>query len=126
MTMAESKRTGVRRLVYALGYSINGIRAAWKNEAAFREEIVLCAVMAPLGIWLGKTAVERILLLGSLMLILIVELLNSAVEALADRIGMEHHVLSGRAKDLGSAAVLISLAAAALAWGGIAFGRIFG
>jgi diacylglycerol kinase (ATP) len=95
----------IGRVVRAAGYSLLGLKAALKNEAAFRQELVLFVVLAPLGTWLGRDGIERAMLIGSLMLVLIVELLNSAVEALVNRIGTERHELSGMAKDMGSAAV---------------------
>lgn len=93
-----------------------GFAHAWKYEAAFRQEITLTLVLVPLAILLGRTAVEQVILIGSCLLVLIVELLNSAIEAAIDRIGEEHHELSGRAKDLGSAAVFVSLLAVATVW----------
>lgn len=109
--------TDAGRVVRAFGYSLAGLRAAYNEESAFRQELLLVAVLAPLGLWLGRDGVERSLLVGSLLVVLIVELLNSAVEATVDRIGPENHEFSGRAKDLGSAAVLLSLLAAVLVWG---------
>lgn len=94
-----------------------GLRAAFVNEAAFRQELALFVVMAPLGYWLGSSGVERALLIGSVLLVLIVELLNSAIEAVVDRIGAERHDLSGRAKDIGSAAVFVALLNVAVIWG---------
>jgi diacylglycerol kinase (ATP) len=113
----ESKPTGITRLLKATGYSWAGLCAAWRHEAAFRQELLLVVLLGPVGLWLGDGGMERALLLGSLLLVVIVELLNSAVEAVVDRTGTEHHELSGRAKDLGSAAVLVSLLLAALIWG---------
>lgn len=110
-------KKGLVRLWNALGYSRQGLAAAWRHEAAFREETLLALVAVPLGLWLGQTGVERALLLGSILLVLIVELLNSAVEAVVDRVSIEHHELAGRAKDIGSAAVLVSLVGAAVVWG---------
>lgn len=109
--------TGWTRLINATGYSMAGFQAAWKNEAAFRQELTLAVILAPLGFWLGEDAVERSLLVGALLLVLVVEVLNSAVEAVVDRIGPEHHPLAGRAKDLGSAAVLLALLNVVLIWG---------
>ncbi|MBF0128177.1 MAG: diacylglycerol kinase [Magnetococcales bacterium] len=109
--------TGWTRLINATGYSLLGMRAAWQNEAAFRQEAVLTVLLTPLGFWLGQGAVERSLLIGSLLLVLAFELLNSGVEAVVDRIGPEHHPLAGRAKDLGSAAVFMALLNVALIWG---------
>jgi diacylglycerol kinase (ATP) len=115
--MANATNTGFRRLVNATFFSIAGLRAAWRNEAAFRQECALAAVLTPAAFWVGQTAVERSLLIGTCWLVLVVELLNSAVEAVVDRVGTDHHKLSGRAKDLGSAAVFVSLALTALVWG---------
>lgn len=109
-------KKGLQRLFNALGYSKKGLCAAWEHEAAFREEVLLALVTVPLGFWLGQTGVERAFLVGSILLVLIVELLNSAVEAVVDKASPEMHELAGRAKDLGSAAVLLSLAFAALVW----------
>jgi diacylglycerol kinase (ATP) len=115
--MANANNTGFRRLINATFFSFAGLRAAWRNEAAFRQECALAAVLTPAAFWVGQTAVERSLLIGACWLVLIVELLNSAVEAVVDRVGTDHHKLSGRAKDLGSAAVFVSLALTALVWG---------
>ena len=93
------------------------MRDAWRHEAAFRQELLLVAVLLPLGLYLGDNGIERALLVGSLLLILIVELVNSAVEAVVDRVSSEHHDLSKRAKDLGSAAVMLALVNAAVVWG---------
>lgn len=109
-------KQGLTRLINALGYSRDGIAAAWKNEAAFREEVLLAAIAIPLAFYLGKTGVERALLVGSIIFILIVEILNSAVEAVVDKASPEKHDLAKRAKDMGSAAVLFSLINAALIW----------
>ena len=111
------------RVWRAFGYSLRGLRAAYKKESAFRQELVLAAVLVPLGVWLGRSGVERALLIGSVLAILVVELLNSAVEAAIDRIGPEPHKLSGRAKDMGSAAVLVAMLVCALTWGLILLGR---
>lgn len=109
-------RTGLTRLWNALGYSRDGLQAAWQHEAAFREEALLALVALPLGLYLGKTGVEKALLAATVLLVLVVELINSAIEAVVDRVSTERHDLSKRAKDLGSAAVLITLLAAALTW----------
>lgn len=106
----------IGRIVRAGSYSVSGLRAALRKEAAFRQEVILVAMLAPLGAWLGQDGIERLLLIGSLILVLIVELLNSAVEATVDRISKKHHMLSGRAKDMGSAAVYLSLLLAILTW----------
>lgn len=108
--------TDVRRIVDATRYSLAGLAAAIRHEAAFRQELVLAAVFVPLGLVLGADGVERALLAGSVLLVLVVELLNSAIEAIVDRIGSERHELAGRAKDLGSAAVMLAIAAAAAVW----------
>jgi diacylglycerol kinase (ATP) len=121
--MQKSTTNGLKRLWYATLYSIKGLKAAWRNEAAFRQECCVIAVLLPAAIFLGSDALERALLIFSLLLIFVVELINSALESTIDRIGPERHELSGRAKDLGSAAVLLSLIAAAVVWGFIAFER---
>ena len=108
--MAASQLSGVRRIIKATEYSASGLRVAWVNEAAFRQECVLVAVLIPIAFWVGPSAAERALLIGSCLLVLLVELINSAIETTIDRIGTDQHVLSGRAKDLGSAAVLVSIA----------------
>jgi len=108
--------TDAGRIVRAAGYSIAGLRAALRRESAFRQEVMLFIVFAPLGAWLGHDGVDRALLVGSLMIVLIVELLNSALEAAIDRISKKNHKLSGRAKDMGSAAVYLSLALVILTW----------
>ena len=109
-------KQGLTRLINALGYSRDGLGAAWKNEAAFREEVLLAAVTLPLAFYLGKTGVDRALMVGSILLILIVEILNSAVEAVVDKASPEKSELAKRAKDMGSAAVLLSLLNAAAIW----------
>ncbi|MBI3777800.1 MAG: diacylglycerol kinase [Gammaproteobacteria bacterium] len=106
----------LRRVVRAVGYSAAGLAAALRNEAAFRQELALFVVLAPLGWWFGHDGVERALLIGSLVLVLIVELFNSAIEAAVNRVGSEPHELSGRAKDLGSAAVFVSLLLVVIVW----------
>jgi len=115
--------TGFERLWKACGYSLKGFRAAWRHEAAFRQELALSVLLLPAAWWLARDALEFALLLATLLLVLIVELLNSGIEALTDRVGMERHELSGRAKDLGSAAVLLSLVLVAVVWGGVAWVR---
>jgi diacylglycerol kinase (ATP) len=121
--MAKPGNTGVRRIVNAAFFSLAGLSTAWRNEAAFRQECVLAAVLIPTAVWLGRDAVERALLIGSCLLVLIVELLNTAVEFVVDRVGTDHHQLSGQAKDLGSAAVFMSLWLTAVVWGLIAWSR---
>lgn len=109
MSNPHKGRTGLDRIRHAAGYSLAGLRAAYSGESAFRQEVWLAAVAAPLAFYLGKDWLEVALLLGSLMLVLVVELLNSGIEAAIDRISFERHELSKRAKDLGSAAVMLSL-----------------
>jgi diacylglycerol kinase (ATP) len=112
--LASMKDVG--RVAQAARYSISGFSAALREEAAFRLEVVLFLFLAPLGFWLGQNAIERSLLVGSLLIVLIVELLNSAIEAVVDRVSKKHHPLSGRAKDMGSAAVTVSLVLVILVW----------
>lgn len=121
--MANNNQGGIRRIRNAMFYSIDGLRASWKNEAAFRQESILCAIMIPIAFWVGSTAVERAMLISTCLLVLITELLNSAIEATIDRIGEDRHRLSGRAKDMGSAAVFISLWTAGITWALIAYER---
>ncbi len=116
MSNEKQANTGISRIVKAAGFSLQGLKSAFQNEAAFRQELMLCLVVIPLAFVVGESALERIVLIGLSLLILVVELLNSAIEALVDRVGTEHHELSGRAKDMGSAAVLVSLALWAYAW----------
>ncbi|MGB3740587.1 MAG: diacylglycerol kinase [Castellaniella sp.] len=107
---------GLLRIVRAFRYSLQGLGAAWRHEAAFRQETVLAVVLIPLGLWWGHTPLERLLLTGMVVGVLIIELLNSAIEALADAISTDHHPLLGRAKDIGSAAVLLMLLLTAATW----------
>ena len=104
------------RVWRAAGYSAAGFRAALQNEAAFRQELALFVILAPLGWWLGRDGVEQSLLIGSLMLVLLVELLNSAIEAVVNRVGRDAHELSGQAKDIASAAVFVSLILVVVVW----------
>lgn len=115
--MAGSRKgtTGLRRLVNAARYSFGGLSAGW-GEAAFRQELALAAILVPLGLYLGASGTARALLVGSVLLVPIVELANSAVEAAVDRISLDEHPLARRAKDLGSAAVMLCLANAAAIW----------
>ncbi|RMG34726.1 MAG: diacylglycerol kinase [Gammaproteobacteria bacterium] len=108
---------GLLRAWRALGYSLKGLRSCFKHESAFRQEVAIALVVLPLGLWLGEGGVEKALLAGSWLLVLIVELLNSAIEAAVDRFGPEHNELVGRAKDIGSAAVFIAILQALLMWG---------
>ena len=107
----------IGRIIRAARYSFAGLRSAVAGEAAFRQELILGSVLTPVAIWLGKDGVERALMVGVLLLVLIVELVNSAIEAAVDRVGEEAHDLSRRAKDLGSAAVFVSLIAVPVVWG---------
>lgn len=108
--------TGVKRIIKATGYSIQGLKAAFKHEAAVRQELALLSIAVILACLVDVGMVERILLIGVVVLVLIVELLNSAIEAVVDRIGVERHELSGRAKDIGSAAVMVALTFAGFTW----------
>ncbi|MGI9271878.1 MAG: diacylglycerol kinase [Woeseiaceae bacterium] len=121
--MAKPGNTGIGRILRAAKFSSQGLAAAWKNEAAFRQELLLVVVLLPVALWLGQTALERAVLIGCLFVVVIVELINSAIEAAIDRHGDELHELSGRAKDMGSAAVLLSLLLVAVVWGLIAAER---
>ncbi|TFZ04717.1 diacylglycerol kinase [Ramlibacter rhizophilus] len=111
----QKRRTGVVRVWYAFGYSLMGLRAAW-GETAFRQEAIAAFVLLPLAFWLGRSWVETALLAGSVLLVMIVELLNTSIETAIDRIGPEWHQLSKQAKDMGSAAVLLSLLLAGGIW----------
>jgi diacylglycerol kinase (ATP) len=119
--MGKPGNTGFTRLIKAVGFSIRGFYAAFRHEAAFRQELGFFAVMAPLAFWIGDNGIEIALLLGCLFIVLIVELLNSAIEAVVDRVSFEKHELSARAKDIGSAAVFVSLANVIIVWGLIIF-----
>jgi diacylglycerol kinase (ATP) len=115
--MSEYNDTkGLTRIIRAFGYSLKGFRDCYRHEAAFRQEVLAAIALIPLGLWLGDSGVERALLVGSWLLVMIVELLNSAIEATVDRFGPEHHKLSGRAKDIGSASVLASISLATVVW----------
>ena len=105
------------RVLLATRWSLQGLRAAWLYESSFRLEVYLFVILAPLGLWLGETAIERVLLVGSILLVLGTELLNSSIEAVIERYGAEHHELAGRAKDMGSAAVFVLMLNVALCWG---------
>ena len=115
--MSSQGVTGPKRLLKAFGFSMEGLSAAFRNEAAFRQETYISIVLVPLGIYLGETGAERALLVSVIFLVLITELINSGWDAVVDRIGGEHHELSGRAKDVGSAAVLIALINVLIVWG---------
>ena len=107
---------GPRRILLATKWSLQGLRFAWLYESSFRLEVYLLAVLGPLGLWLGQTGVERALLVGGGLLVLAIELLNSAIEAVIERYGAEHHELAGRAKDMGSAAVFVSMINVVMSW----------
>ena len=121
-TEGTGNGTGIKRIIRALSCSIAGFRSAFKHESAFRQELALFVVLLPLGYWFGDDGVERALLIGSLLIVLITELLNSAVEAAVDRISDELHPLSRRAKDIGSAAVFIALTGVVTVWGLVIIG----
>ena len=114
--MARAKLRGLNRLVRAFGATGKGLAGAFRDEDAFRQELGLAVIAAPLGLWLGHNGVERVLLVAPLLLVLIVELLNSGIEAAIDRVGPERHELAGLAKDFGSAAVFLSLLLCVLTW----------
>ncbi|MCB1786599.1 MAG: diacylglycerol kinase [Chromatiaceae bacterium] len=113
---AFNTTSGLVRIVRAFRYSLQGLGACYRHEAAFRQEVLAALLIVPLGLWLGRDGGERALLVGSWCLVMVVELLNSAVEATVDRFGPDHHELSGRAKDIGSAAVLLTIVLAAVVW----------
>ncbi len=115
------KKTGLRRVINATGYSLCGLKSAWQTEAAFRQEALLMVILLPMAFLLGKNGVERALLISVCLVVLVAELLNSAIEAVVDRIGPEHHPLAGAAKDLGSAAVFVSLVMVVMVWGLVLF-----
>lgn len=109
-------KTGLRRVWNAFHYSLDGLSAAYRHEDAFRQEVWLAVLAIPLALWLGASGLERALMIGSVILVLVVELLNSAIEATVDRVSLERHQLAKRAKDIGSAAVLVALLNAAVVW----------
>jgi diacylglycerol kinase (ATP) len=121
--MGKPGNTGLTRIIKAFGYSMKGLRAAWRHESAFRQETVLAVLLLPAAFCLGSDPLRIALLVGPLFIVVIVELVNSAIEAAVDRIGEEAHKLSGRAKDLGSAAVFLALALVVIVWGLIAIER---
>ena len=114
--MAKPGNTGLTRIIKATGYSAKGLCSAWQHEAAFRQELILMLFLTPMAFVVGDGLTQQLLLLAVAWLVVIVEVLNSAVEAVVDRIGTEHHELSGRAKDLGSAAVFLALTLAVVVW----------
>jgi diacylglycerol kinase (ATP) len=115
--------TGITRIIRAFGFSMKGFRAAWQHEAAFRQEAMLTFVLVPLAMVVAETTMQLALLLLTLFIVLITEILNSAVEAVVDRVSDEHHDLAGRAKDMGSAAVFLSLTMTCVIWGLVIFER---
>ena len=123
--VTNKKERGLRRIINAFIYSFAGYKAAWKNEEAFRQECIVAIFVIPAGFWLGRTMTQRALLIGVYLIIPLIELLNASIEAIVDRMGPEPHLLSGRAKDLGSAAVLLSICMAIIVWVLIAYERFF-
>jgi diacylglycerol kinase (ATP) len=123
MKMGSENENLFRHIQNAVVYSWDGLKAAWDSEMAFRTEAIVIAFLMPFGIWMGETAVQWALLIGSSTLVLITELLNSAIEKVVDRISTEHHILSKQAKDLGSAAAAVSMLTALTVWGLIAYER---
>lgn len=119
--MANSDAKGLKRIINAFYYSLAGFKAVWQHEEAFRQETLLLIVTTPIVMLVDKSLVEKLLLLGSIVLVLLVELLNSAVEAVVDRVGLERHELSARAKDIGSAAVMLALIWAGITWSTILY-----
>ena len=117
--MGKPGATGLTRIFNAAGYSWLGLKAAYKHESAFRQELWLAIFMIPLGAYIGETLTAKAILITSVLFVLVVELLNSSIEAVVDRIGNEPHALSGRAKDMGSAAVMISLLMTGLIWAAV-------
>ena len=123
--MANQNQKGLKRIYRAFFFSMAGFKACFENEAAFRQEVSILVPLVPLGLWLGNNGIERALLIGSLLIVPVVELLNSAIETNVDRVGMEHHELSGRAKDIASAAVFLGIVLAVVVWGLVLLPRFF-
>lgn len=121
--MSKPGKTGIARVVDAFGYSMKGLAACWRFEAAFRQEVILGIILLPVAFWLATSHIELILLIMTILLVWMAELANSSVEAVVDRTGSEKHELSGRAKDIGSALVFVSLILLAVVWGLIALNR---
>jgi diacylglycerol kinase (ATP) len=119
--MAKAGNTGLRRIVRAAWYSWKGFKACFRNEAAFRQELALTVVLVPLAFWLGASPLDRALMIGVWLIVPTVELLNSGIEAVVDRISDEHHPLAGRAKDVGSAAVFLAFTNASVVWAVLLF-----
>ncbi len=124
--MASIEPRGPRQILQAMRYSLQGLQAAWRCESSFRMELYVFCVLAPAGLWLGADAIERVLLVSALMLVLIVELLNGAVEAIVDKTTPEYNELAGRSKDMGSAAVFLCMLNVGLVWGLILLPRYLG
>ena len=122
MESPHKGKTGLARIWNALFYSLEGLAAAFRHEPAFRLEVVLAAILVPAALWIPASGAGRALMIGSVLLVLVVELLNSAIEAVVDRVSTEHHPLAKRAKDIGSAAVLISLVNVPAVWLLVLFG----
>jgi len=120
--MTKPRSFSLKRLTLAWKYSTQGLKATVKYEASFRQELILCVILLPLALWLGNTGLEKAVMIMSLIIVLIVEVLNSAIEVTVDRISDEWHELSGRAKDMGSAAVMLSLIQVPVVWGLVLFG----
>lgn len=114
--MNTQKPVGIKRVILAFGHSCRGLLHVWKNEAAFRQECFLAIILIPLALWLDVTGLEKAVMISTVILVLIVEILNSAIEAVVDRIGLEHNTLSGHAKDMGSAAVAMALLLIPIVW----------
>ncbi|WP_299494255.1 diacylglycerol kinase [uncultured Shewanella sp.] len=114
--MKPENNHGIKRVIKATGFSMKGLAAAWKHEAAFRQELILAIILLPTALLINVSLVEKLILVMTLFIVLITELLNSAVEAVVDRVGSEHHALSGQAKDIASAAVFVSLVLCGLTW----------
>ncbi len=119
--MAKAGATGLTRIINAAGYSWLGFKAAYKNEAAFRQELWLCIALTPVALYFGETLLDKAILVSSLLFIMLIELLNSAIETVVDRIGDAPHELSGRAKDMGSSAVFVAITIAVIIWVGVLF-----
>ena len=121
--MGKPGNTGITRIIKAFGFSMQGLRASWKHESAFRQETMLAIILSPLAFWLARTPAELMILLMTLFIVVITEVLNSAVEAVVDRVSDDHHKLAGRAKDMASAAVFLSLVMTLIVWGVLLFDR---
>ena len=114
--MTYYNEKGLKRFINAVLFSFAGFKAAWKHEEAFRQEVLVFIASVPLAIWLANSNVEKVLLIASVVLVMVIELLNSAIEAVVDRVGVEYHELAGRAKDIGSAAVMLTILLAVATW----------